>query len=657
MIDPPEAEENESRSAWSDTELGMDRSISRRDFMDGVAVATAGAAAAAALGGMPAAALAKGRRGKHAKTPYPPALTGLRGSHPGSFEIAHSVRDGTFWDHAGRPHSTGERYDLVIVGAGISGLSAAHFHLKHVNRHARILLVEPHDDFGGHAKRNEFKIGARTLLSNGGSITMDNPSVWVDPAKELLRDIKFDLAELEAGTDFTHYARRGLTNRGLLFSRQAWGRDHFVIRNSRTPWAQSLADAPLVPEAKQQLISILDSPPDWLAGMTPEQKVVELGKRTCAQVLNDFGHVHPDVIKYLSTSTGIGTGMAYDQCGSLDGVALGVDGLRGIEMDWSRPWRGISRTGVYRWYAQDGVYRMPDGNASVARALVRQLIPGAIPGGTMADLVTARCDYRQLDREGRRVRIRLNSTVVRVREERGRNGHVRSVEVSYVQDGKLRSVEAGAVVMACWNAMIPYIAPDFPPVQRKALAEAVKMPLIYAKVGLRNWTAWQRAGIAGMSAPAAMWQGVGLDSAITLGKYSSVSEPDSPVVVSFMRAAIKSGPYKQGARAGRAEVATTSFATYERSMRDMLATTLGRYGLDPAKDIAAVTVNRWPHGYMRWYTAPADSFWPDGPTPAEIGTRRVGRISVACTDAINHGFVEGAIEAASKAVRAIAKFG
>src|SRR5882724_5822051 len=127
----------------------MHRRITRRDFLNGVAV-TAGAAM------LPGNAFAFGA---DSQTPYyPPALTGLRGSHPGSFDAAHALRDGTFWDTAGKPADTGETYDLVIVGGGISGLSAAHFYRKTAGPQARILILDNHDDFGGHAKRNEFRV-------------------------------------------------------------------------------------------------------------------------------------------------------------------------------------------------------------------------------------------------------------------------------------------------------------------------------------------------------------------------------------------------------------------------------------------------------------------------------------------------------------------
>ena len=133
----------------------MGREITRRDFLNGVAL-TLGAAM------LPPHLLAvdvQAAREQSSSDYYPPALTGLRGSHPGSFDAAHSLRDGTFWDHAGTPVDTGESYDLVVVGGGISGLSAAHFFRKVAGPKARILVLDNHDDFGGHAKRNEFRSG------------------------------------------------------------------------------------------------------------------------------------------------------------------------------------------------------------------------------------------------------------------------------------------------------------------------------------------------------------------------------------------------------------------------------------------------------------------------------------------------------------------
>jgi len=145
---------------WRDRELGMGGSITRRDFLNGIAL-TVGAAI------LPThlfAAFDVQADAEKSGDYYPPALTGLRGSHPGSFEAAHSLRDGTLWEQVGKLADTGETYDLVVVGAGISGLAAAYFYRKSAGPQARVLILDNHDDFGGHAKRNEFEAGGRKLL-------------------------------------------------------------------------------------------------------------------------------------------------------------------------------------------------------------------------------------------------------------------------------------------------------------------------------------------------------------------------------------------------------------------------------------------------------------------------------------------------------------
>ncbi len=638
-------------SEFSDRELGMDRKISRRDFLDGMAV-TVGALGAAGLAGTGTAQAHWGHGGGD-RAGYPPRRTRLRGSHEGSYEVAHAVRDGDFWRRAGRPRETGERYDLVVVGAGISGLSAAYLFLRDVDPRARILIVDPHDDFGGHAKRNEFVVDGRLLISNGGSSTIDNPRDWAGPlapSKQLIDEIGVDLDALAASGVANHYASHGAGGSATLFLRDVWGRDHLVVNQGL---AATLADAPLAPEAKAQLVQLLTDPPDWLAGSSQEQKIAELSKRTCAQMLTEYGNVHPDVLKYLNQSIGGAYGMFYEHFGALEGVSQGVAGLTGIEMDFSAPWPGLSRTAHLRWYATDRTYTFPDGNAGIARLLVRKLIPNAIPGSTTADLTLAACDYDRLDRARNHVRIRLGATAVRVRHDGGRPDRAKHVDVDYVQCGRLYRVRTRAVVMACWNAMVPFIAPDFPATQQTALREAVKSPLNYTRVALRNWEAWQQLGISRVSYPGGYWGSLALAAPRRIGGYDSATTPSQPVLVTATKAALKPGlPFKESARAGRAEVARTSFADYERRLRDQLLRALGGAGFNPARDIAAITVNRWPHGYMRVYNVPYDaSFWPQGPTPAEIGTRPVGRITVASTDAGNHGFFESSIETAHAAVQ------
>src|SRR5438105_6407951 len=215
--------------------------ITRRDFLNGTALAIAS-------GLTPAAQLAA------AAARYPPALTGMRGQHPGSFEVAHAFA------HEGRRFGVDdaaieERYDLVVIGGGISGLSAAWFYRRAVGPHARILILDNHDDFGGHAKRNEFMAGPRTLIGYGGSQSIQSPkTLWSDVAKGLLRDLGVDIARFETAFERSLYLSLGLS-RGTFFAREAFGRDVLVPGDLLSLSSDDLAGRSGVPSRLSQLIS------------------------------------------------------------------------------------------------------------------------------------------------------------------------------------------------------------------------------------------------------------------------------------------------------------------------------------------------------------------------------------------------------------------
>jgi spermidine dehydrogenase len=182
----------------------MKRKITRRDFLNGVRIT-----ASAAM--LPSHFFAAFDQLAEKSAPYyPPQLTGLRGSHPGSFDAAHSLRDGTFWDSAGKPEDTGEVYDLIIVGGGISGLAAAHFYRKAGGERARILVLDNHDDFGGHAKRNEFRVGSAFRLGFGGTFSIESPAPYSSVAKGLVRELGIDVASYPKYVDKNLYRSLGL---------------------------------------------------------------------------------------------------------------------------------------------------------------------------------------------------------------------------------------------------------------------------------------------------------------------------------------------------------------------------------------------------------------------------------------------------------------
>ena len=459
-----------------DRELGMDRAITRRDVLNGMGVALSGSllfpwAQTRALA-LPTAA-------------YPPALTGLRGSHPGSFEVAHALRDGKRWPDA-EIEDSGETYDLVVVGGGLSGLSAAWFYRQKAGPEARILILDNHDDFGGHAKRNEFHHQGRTLLGYGGTINVENYDAYGRPARRMFRQLGIDVTRYADYVDRDLYDSLGM-GRGVFFRRETFGTDTLVVERDGESRAEFLARAPLSEEARQVSIARLyEQQVDYLPGMSLREKRDFLRRVTYQDFLLDKARVHPDAIPFLATIASY--------------WGIGIDALSG----WGALWSGYpGLTGLGFPDDEGGHYfAFPDGNASIARLLVRSLIPEVAPPVDMERIVTAKFDYSALDRPSSRIRLRLESTVVHV-AHRGDPATSSQVEVTYVRDGGARKVSAAHCVLACYNSVIPHLCPELPQGQRKALSLALKSPLVYTNVLLRNWTAFRGWASSASPVPAA----------------------------------------------------------------------------------------------------------------------------------------------------------
>ena len=242
----------------------MDRAISRRDFLNGVGAVAAGALVAGCAG----PTVPVGIEPSRSDGVYPPARSGLRGNHPGSMEVAHDLVLRGRLDWGSLDVADPGSYDLVVVGAGLSGLSAAYLQLRK-DPAARILILDNHDDFGGHAKRNEFRVGDRTLIGYGGSQTLESPQLYSSVTKELLRDVGVELKRLDAGYDLDFYRRHGLGG-GVFFDHASYGVDRLVrfelVHYSRyMPLAPSLltaqqavAQMPLSDAARFEMLRMLE---------------------------------------------------------------------------------------------------------------------------------------------------------------------------------------------------------------------------------------------------------------------------------------------------------------------------------------------------------------------------------------------------------------
>lgn len=641
-----------------DKKLGMACPIDRRDFLNGVAM-TIGASLLPfeeLLGqdsGPDSSAqeyfLSKGITQQDPRY-YPPALMGMRGSHPGSFEAAHALRDRNETKNA---TDSDEHYDLVVVGGGISGLASAYFYRKSVGPDAKILILDNHDDFGGHAKRNEFQLGDRLLLGYGGTQSIEAPGRYSKEAIGLLRELGIDVQRFYKYYDQKLYASLGLKS-GTFFDKETFGEDKLLKGtgegydvNLFVP-VESVAQMPIAEQARKDLVRLKDQAIDYLPDLNPEQKRLKLATTSYKDFLLQIAKVHEDVPKLYQT-------LPHDlYCVGIDAVSaeacrhMGYPGFKGMTIASRR------RAGGADGEEEPYIFHFPDGNASIARLLVRSLVPGSAPGNTMEDIVTARMNYTRLDQASSPVRIRLNSTAVRVKHL-GEPASAKEVEVTYLLGGKGFKVRGAATVLACYNCIVPYLCPEMSQTQREALAYAVKQPLVYTNVQIRNWKAFQKLGVSGIYAPGSYFSSTVLDFPVSIGDYRFPSSPEEPCVLHLLRTPCKPGlTAKEQFRAGRYELMVTPFESFERKAREQLGRMLAHGGFDSAKDIQAITVNRWPHGYAYEYNSlfePQDR--PASERPCVRGRKPFGRITIANSDSDGHAYTNIAIDQGYRAVQEV----
>jgi spermidine dehydrogenase len=645
---------SEKEQKSPDQLLGMDRPITRRDFLNGVAIGASVAVSGPLFAGAPtdsaphATSVPSGAQDAFGY--YPPLLNGMRGSHPGSFEDAHALRDGHTWPTA---TDTGEEYDLIVVGGGISGLAAAHFY-RAKSPTSRILILDNHDDFGGHAKRNEFNLNGRLHLMNGGTLEIDSPRPYGPVAAGLLKTLGLDVPALVNTTQNLKFYNQLGFRPSTFFDRETFGADKLVagpgVYGHDSSIEAALRDAPLSDLVRNQIVQLETAAIDYMPGLSSAEKKDRLSRMSYEAFLRDVVQTDPIVLKYYYGRTMGEWGVGIDAVSALDCWAFEFPGFQGMKLaKGSIPQMGYTPKG---YEDTGGSYRLhfPDGNATIARLLVRNLIPKAVPGSGLDSLVTARVNYAELDRPAATVRLRLSSIVIRARHL-GSKESAKQVEVTYLRDGKPFTARAGGVVMACYNMMIPYLCPELPDTQKEALHKLVKTPLIYTSVALRDWKAFDKLKIYSVYAPGGYHTYFHLNQHVNIGAYRSSETPQDPILVHMVRTPCKRGlPEHDQNRAGRAELLATSFETIERNIRDQLGRALKDGGFDPARDITAITVNRWPHGYAPEYNPLFDPEVPEEQRPHVLGRARFGRITIANSDAGGAAYTDSAINQGHRAV-------
>jgi len=619
----------------SDQQLGMDRAITRRDFINGIAVAAGGLAAPAC--------------------PHAQEGAGAAGDFGGQSLAAaaplHARRDGAPLPAWSEFADDGERFDLVVVGAGISGLAAAQMYRQHAGRPVSMLILDAAPELGGHALRNEFTArNGRRLIGYGGSESLDSPGLWSPAAHALVRSVGIELEQFKDYYDSGWQARHGLTQSAAWYAPQLWGEGRLVRHAPGEPAADWVARTPLLPAAQRDLLQLLQARHDPWPQLTRAQKRARLAGLSYDRFLTEVLGLHPQLTLLYRNRTSGYIGVGSDACSALDAFALGLPGFAGLALGEAVDALMSPSGRQAKGGRDDYIYHFPDGNAGLVRALLRSLIPAALPGSGMESLVLAERDDAQLDRPDAPLRIRLNSPVLRVQHAAGGM----AVDVGYRgADGSLRRLRADQVVLACFHRVIPQLCPELPAAQREALNDQVRVPLIYGNVLLSHWRPFQRAGIAGLGLPGHLFDSLRIDFPVSIGRYRFPDSPDDPILLHLSSVVLDGpagAPERVQAAAGRRKLLGLGFAELEREIRSILQGALGPFGFDAAADIEAITLNRWAHGYAYEYMRPWDSFWPAGPLPMHSARRGWGRIAIANSDAGAYAYAQGAIDQATRAV-------
>ena len=600
----------------TDDRLGLHEPISRRDFLNGTLLASAGLV----LGGGRHAALFGTLAPADAWDGYGGVGDYAR-AHGDGYEMmstAHRMRDGAFEGALASAIDTGELYDLVAVGGGISGLAAAVFFQQ--QRGGRCLVLDNHAIFGGEAKRNEFKVDGQIVVAHQAS------AIFLVPQPGGYTDAFYKLIGMDRSA-FAYQTWRGPapeiplphspydtpTHYGFYFGAQFGARPGVWVMD---PWGRQLEGAPLTDAVKTELLRYRKGDDSAPRPMTEGDVVSrQLDSITLEDHLMARHQLNRETVRrFLSPVEGGGYGLGPDVLSAYCNYAI----------ETQFPGDGDDTQG-------DQMF--PDGNTGFARLMVKTLIPDAFAGPRSVDAVWQnRVRFGALDRAGQATRIRLNATVIRVAHA-GDPAHAPHVVITYVRGNRLFTVQARAVVMAGGSWTTKHIVGDLPDGHRAAYAQFYRSPCLMANIAVRHWRFLYKMGMSGCRWFEGLGNYLSVRKQATVGGISQSFGPDSPTVLTikvlFAQPGLPIG--EQGSR-GRAQLLGTSFAHYERAFREQLGDMFAPGGFDPRKDIAGLILNRWGHAYVN--PQPGFFFGTAGqPAPRDVlRDRPHGRIAFANTD-------------------------
>jgi len=605
-------------------DVGLDMSITRRDFLNASLLATG-----AALLRTPAPFV---RQAPGTANPEWEGFGGVgdyarsHGNTWASLTVAHDLRDGKFARARANAIDTGERYDLIVIGGGISGLGAAAFFQK--LKGGRCLVLDNHPMVGGEAKRNQFLVDGVRLIGPQGSNDFGTrlPRGWLgDYWQELGIPFGVDAFEhqawaegvkpLEMARDHYYFQLWSdeFASHGFFF-KEADGslrlvRDAFGAGLNETPWSEALRRDFVRWRSSPKVYDGADLP-RWLDGMTYEQLLVRELK------------LDPAVARYADpilagAAGGLGSDVISAMCAAQIGLPGTANGAGGRSHKLADTLQGTSS--------------FPGGNDGIMRHVLKKLVPDSIEGDGFVGVLTGRLRFAALDRKSSPTRIRLGATAIRVSNLP--NG---GVEVIYFHDGRLHRTTGSGVVMAngAWSSQ--YIVADVGEAKREAFKDFVRAPMLVVNVALKRWRCMYDLGITAASYRDQFGFSCNLRQSMVVGDYRPPLHPDRPTVLTFYVPFERPGPtLKEQAVAARTELLATTYRAYERKIREQLVRLFGRAGFDPRDDIAGIILNRWGHAYV--CPAPGFYFGRNGkPAAPDVLREPLGRVTFANAELHGH---------------------
>ena len=601
--------------------LGLDQDITRRDFLNSTLLASGGLLLSPVS---PAQLL-----GQQTNQPVPSDRddwTGYGGvgdyaSSNGNtnavLEAGHRIRDGEFDGIPANAIETGEVYDCIVIGGGISGLAAALIFQRKASEGKTCLVLDNHPIFGGEAKRNEFLVDGHRLAGHQGSalFQVNYPNSFIE---RFYRSIglkvprleyqKWGSSEPEVRLPNTPYI--GGAPYGFYFGAKFGQAKGLWLTD---PWGKKLEGAPISAKARQELLRYQAPDP---AGHVPQYRGDAISRRldtvTLEQHLMEKHQISRETVRtFLTPDEGGGFGLGPD---ALSGYTAYVFDAFGPTLDEENQ-------------------MFPDGNSGIARLIVKTLIPESIAGEhSLEDVCRSNVNFAVLDRAGAVARIRLDSTAVWVKHD-GDPAKSEFVTILYTRASKLYRVRARSVVMAGGSWTTKHIVRDLSDDRKEAYAQFYRSPCMLANIAVRNWRFLYKMGISGCQ----WFEGLGsflqVRKLALCGTDSATIGPDSPVVLSLKVLYSRPGhTAEEQGHLGRAEMIATPFREYERQIRQQFSDMFARSGFDASRDIAGIILNRWGHAYAS--PAPGFYFGKSGkPAPGDVlRAAPFGRIAFANVD-------------------------